>query len=130
MTDISLLQKWYDEVWNNANENFIDSMLHEQAIIHGLKTDNEKRGMEAFKPFYKTFRETFPQVHVVLEPIFSNGEFQAAQCTVTTKSSDGAETNFTGLTIARFVDDKLVEGWNGFDFLTMYEKLGYKLSNA
>ena len=130
MTDISLLQQWYDEVWNNANEGFINTMLYEGAVIHGLKTDSEKKGIEAFKPFYNTFRENFPRVQVQLEPIFSNGEFQAAQCIVSASDANGKQANFSGVTIARFIEGKLVEGWNGFDFLSMYEQLGFRLSNT
>ena len=57
MTKTSRLQQWYDEVWNNANEHFTDNPMHPQAIIYGLGTDTEKFGQEAFKPFYKSFRE-------------------------------------------------------------------------
>ena len=58
------------------------------------------------------------------------------RCTVTaTHTGPGltaAPTNkpasFTGMCIARIKDGKIVEGWNNFDFLSMYQQLGMQLS--
>ena len=129
MTETPLLQTWYDEVWNNANESFIDKMLHSGAKVHGLQVEHGKSGAAAFLPFYKNFREQFPTVKVELEPIFSCEGFEAAKCNVKATHASGQEVAFSGVTIAKFVDGKLVEGWNGFDFLVMYQQLGYKLIN-
>lgn len=127
MTQTNQLLTWYNEVWNKANENFISQTLHPRAKIHGLQTDQDKSGAEAFLPFYKSFREQFPTVRVELEPIFCSDGFEAAECHVTAKHANGTEVNFSGITIAKFVDGKLSEGWNGFDFMTMYDQLGYQL---
>jgi len=35
---------------------------------------------------------------------------------------------FWGFTLARVVDGQLVEGWNSFDFLAMYEQIGVRLN--
>ncbi|MEO6229500.1 MAG: ester cyclase [Ferruginibacter sp.] len=127
MSQTIQLQRWFDELWNNNNETAIDELLHVDAVIHGLQTDKAKKGPEAFKPFYKNFREGFPDVHVELEPIISTDEFEAAHCLVTAKNAEGKDVKFTGITIAKFKDGKLIEGWNGYDFLSMYEQLGFKL---
>jgi len=121
------LQQWFDEVWNHANEHSIENLLHSEAIVHGLGTDTEKTGHEAFKPFYKSFRESFPVVHIELKPIFDTDEFEAADCIVTVTNAGGKQARFTGIVISRFKDGKLIEGWNGFDFMTMYQQLGFEL---
>jgi len=36
--------------------------------------------------------------------------------------------DFLGFTLARFVDGQLVEGWNSFNFLAMYEQIGVRLN--
>src|SRR5690349_4782919 len=113
------LQHWFDEVWNHANEHSIENLLHSEAIVHGLGTDTEKTGHEAFKPFYKNFRASFPLVHVALQPIFDTDEFEAADCVVTVTNTEEKQAQFTGIVIGRFKDGKLIEGWNGFDFMTM-----------
>ena len=121
------LQNWFEEVWHKGNEEAIDQLLHENSIIHGLGTDSETTGPANFKPFYKNFRAAFPYVHVNLEPIFATDDIEAAYCEVTGKDTNGRDFQFHGVTVARFKDGKLIEGWNGFDFLTMYKQLGYEL---
>jgi predicted ester cyclase len=128
MVQTTLLQQWFDEVWHKANEHAIDELMHPDAIIHGLETDKTKTGPEAFKPFYKSFRDAFPSINVELEPIFSNDEIEAAHCLVRGKNAEGKDVNFTGLTIVKFKDGKLIEGWNAFDFLAMYKQLGFSLT--
>ena len=114
MEQVPQLQQWFDEVWNNADEGYIENHMDSKAIIHGLGTDTEKLGYEAFKPFYKNFRASFPLVHVELLPIFNDGEFEAANCFVKATNAAGDDHEFTGITIARFKNGKLIEGWNGF----------------
>jgi predicted ester cyclase len=127
MAQAKLLQRWFDELWNKDNPAAIDELLHESAVIHGLQTDHSKTGAEAFKPFYKNFREGFPTVHVEVEPIINDDEIEAAHCLVTATNAEGKEVRFTGIVIAKFNDGKLVEAWNGYDFLSMYQQLGFKL---
>ena len=33
--------------------------------------------------------------------------------------------DFWGITIGRVHDGRIVEGWNTFDFLTMYQQMGW-----
>ena len=127
MLQVNQLQNWYEEVWHKGNEEAIDQLLHKDAIIHGLGTETNTTGPDNFKPFYKSFRESFTSVHVNLQPIVVTDDIEAAYCDVTGKDTDGKKFRFHGITIARFKDGKLVEGWNGFDFLTMYKQLGYEL---
>jgi predicted ester cyclase len=117
------LQRWYDEVWNNANEDSIDALMDERAVIHGLQTELAHSGPLAFKPFYRTFRESFPSVTITAEPIITTDEAEAAHCVVEAMTRDGRRISFTGLSVAKFRDGKLVEAWNAFDFDSMNKQL-------
>lgn len=127
MSTAELLQQWYEEVWNKANTAFIDEMMHEDVIIHGLDPSGTTKGIDNFKTFYKNFRESFPTVNIKVRTLVSDTEFAAIHCSVTAKTSKGREVAFNGLCIARYKDGKLVEGWNNFDFLKMYQQLGHML---
>jgi predicted ester cyclase len=36
--------------------------------------------------------------------------------------------NISGMVFARVKDGKLIEGWNNFDFLSLYKQLGMQLT--
>ena len=127
MSTSELIKQWYDEVWNKANESFIDEMMHKDIIVHGLDPVGTTKGIENFKSFYQNFRSSFPTVHVDVRPLTGDEEFVAAWCHVTAKHVKGNNVSFTGLTVGRYKDGKLVEGWNSFDFLKMYQQLGHRL---
>jgi predicted ester cyclase len=127
MSTSELLRQWYDEVWNKANEAFIDEMMVKDVIVHGLDPVGTTKGIENFKSFYKNFRESFPVVHVEVKPLVSDDEFAAAYCVVSAKHVKGNNIFFTGLCVTKYKEGKLIEGWNNFDFLKMYQQLGHRL---
>jgi hypothetical protein len=127
-TTTELLTQWYDEVWNNANESFIDVMMHKEVIVHGLDPAGTSKGIANFKTFYSNFRQSFPTVHVVVKPLVNDSEKAAVHCSVTAKTTTNREVSFAGLCVARYNDEgQLTEGWNNFDFLKMYQQLGHIL---
>jgi hypothetical protein len=127
MSTALLLQKWFDEVWNKANESFIDEMMHKEIIMHGLDPSGTTYGIDNFKAFYKNFRETFPIVHVELTPLVHNDECATAWCHITATATKRNNVSFTGLCVGRYKNETLVEAWNSFDFLKMYQQLGHIL---
>jgi steroid delta-isomerase-like uncharacterized protein len=130
----TLLHRWFEEVWNKGRADAIDQMFASEGIAHGLtdQNGNELRGPEGFKPFFESFRNAFPDLQVVIEDTVVEGDKVAARCTVRgTHKGEGigfAATDkpveFTGMTIVRVKDGKIVEAWNNFDFLAMYQQVG------
>ena len=127
MSTSELIKQWYEEVWNKANENFIDEMMHKDIIVHGLDPTGTTKGIDNFKTFYKNFRNSFPSVHVDVQALAANDEYATAWCHVTAKHNKGNNVSFTGLSVGKYKEGKLVEGWNSFDFLKMYQQLGHRL---
>lgn len=114
------LELWLTEVWNNANEQYIYDVLHPNVLVHGLHTDKQS-GVDAFVSFYKNFREQFPAIRITHSPIMNADGFQAAECIINVTDTKGVESVIKGVTIARFEDGKLTEGWNGLDFADLYK---------
>jgi predicted ester cyclase len=127
MSNYTLLHRWFDEVWHKGNENAIDELLDENAVIHGLEIDSELTGPAAFKPFFRNFRESFPSIRVELDHLIEVNDFETAYCTVTGKNVKGQEVNFNGIVVCKFKDGKMIEAWNAFDFLKMYQQTGHRL---
>jgi steroid delta-isomerase-like uncharacterized protein len=130
----SLIRRWFEEVWNKGREEAIDELFDEKGVAHGLADEKGEplRGAAGFKPFFRRFREAFPEIEVTVEDTVSEGDRVAARCTVRGAhrgdSLGLAATNrpveFTGISIVRISGGKIVEAWNNFDFMAMFQQLG------
>jgi predicted ester cyclase len=127
MPNDTLIHRWFEEVWHKGNESAIDELLDQNAVIHGLDIEANLTGPAAFKPFYRSFRESFPSIHVDLDHLIDAGDFEVAHCTVTGKNVKGQEVNFHGIVVCKFKDGKMIEAWNAFDFLKMFQQTGHRL---
>ena len=134
-TPEAVVRQWFKEVWDEGNESAIDRLMAPDGHVHGLGAPGAPPliGPAAFKPVFHTFREALGDLEIVVERTLVDGEWCTAFCRVKGKhvghALGGAPTNhpveFTGVTLARVHDGKLVEGWNVFDFLTMYQQIGW-----
>ena len=130
---MTILERWFEEVWNNGRESAIDEMLDPNVVGHGLKDadGSEVHSIPGFKVFYRQFRSAFPDIHVQIEDTVSEGDKTVARCVVTaTHSGHGigrAPTSkpvrFTGMCMVRLKNGKIAESWNNFDFLAMQQQL-------
>ena len=129
----TLLHEWFEEVWNRGDAAAIDRLLASEAVFHGLQDadGNEVQGKEGFIPFFRRFRDAFPDLHVDVEDVIVDGDRMACRCVV--RGTHGGDTlgfaatqrpvEFTGMCWVRVRDGQLVEGWNNFDFSTMSAQL-------
>jgi steroid delta-isomerase-like uncharacterized protein len=130
----ALIRRWFEEVWKKGRADAIPEMFAADGIAHGLSDDPEKplRGPAGFLPFHSQFREAFPDIEVVVEDQVAEGDMVATRCTVRGKhqgdslgfKATNSPVEFTGMTITRIRDGKIVEAWNNFDFMKMYRQLG------
>lgn len=131
MNPEAVVRAWFHEVWDEGDESAIDRLMARDALVHGLG-DAPMRGPEGFKPYFRTMRAALGDLEVRVVRTVVQGEMIAAHCHVVARhvgAALGPPTNrpvdFFGITIARVVNGKLVEGWNVFDFLSMYQQLGW-----
>ena len=130
----ALMRRWFEEVWNKGRAEAIPEMFADEGIAHGLSDDpkNPLRGPAGFLPFHTQFREAFPNIDVVVEDQIAEGDRVATRCSVRGKhtgdslgfAATQSPVDFTGITITRIKDGKIVEAWNNFDFMKMYRQLG------
>ena len=129
----ALVRRWFEEVWNRGREDAIDEMFDVEGIARGLAGEGgELRGAEGYKPFFRQFRDAFPDIEVVVEDMVAEGDKVAARCSV--RASHQSDTlgfaatqqpvAFEGIALVRIRDAKIVEAWNHFDFMGMYRQLG------
>ena len=130
----ALIRRWFEEVWNQGRRDVIHELFADHGIAHGLSDDPTAplRGPAGFLPFHAQFRGAFPDIEVVVEEQIAEGELVATRCSVRGKHSGDhlgfkatdADVYFTGMTITRVREGKIVEAWNNFDFMKMYRQLG------
>ena len=119
-----IMLRWYDEVWNNGNENVIDEIMHPDAKAFGLGAE-PLIGPLGFKPFYKAFTDAYSDIDVVLDKIFTDGDYVICLCTAkATHKETGKPVNFTGTSIALMENGQIKLAWNHFDFLTLNLQTG------
>jgi predicted ester cyclase len=130
----NLLCRWFEEVWNKGRLEAVDELAAPGFVAHGLTDEagNTVTGRDAFKAFWRRLRESFPDVQITVEDGLVDGDKVMVRCTVqATHSGAGngaapAQTpvTFSGMCVGRVKDGQLIEGWNTFDFLSMYQQLG------
>ena len=128
----ALLRRWFEEVWNKGRAEAIDEMFAPDGLAHGLAGGEPLRGPAHFKQFFHTFKDAFPDIEVVVEDTVAEGDKVAARCTVRGRhhgdtlgfAATKRPVEFTGICIARWRDGQIIEAWNNFDFMTMYQQLG------
>jgi len=123
----TLTYRWMQEVWNEGREDAIDEMMDENAEVHGIEEIKEK-GPVAFKQFFRNFRGQFPQLQVEVEDVVVQDDCETSRCIVNATTATGQQVSFSGMTFVRIQDNKIIEAWNNFDFVSMYQQLGYTLA--
>jgi|SRR5580704_10027127 steroid delta-isomerase-like uncharacterized protein len=128
--NVALMKRWYREVWAERKNETIYELLASDAVVSG-HTGTEIRGPEDFAKYADQIRKAFPDTDVVVEDAFGVDDKVAVRWSATMTHSGegmGAPTGnpvkITGITIARIVDGKIVEGWDNWDKLGMLEQIG------
>jgi predicted ester cyclase len=127
----AILRKWFERVWNAGDESVLDELYGASAVAHGQPA-TPIPGPEGFKPLYRSFRSAFPNIRIEVTHAVSEGDLGVVHCRVTgTHTGDGLgvpptnrSVDFIGMTMARVADGRIHEGWNAYDFLSMYQQLG------
>ena len=129
----ALARRWFEEVWNQGREATIDELFSADGVTFGLgEADTEVRGPAQFKVFFRNLRGAFPDLHLALIDLISEGDKVAvrfiAKGTHTGKGlpfpATGRSIRVAGMSILQIANGKLVKGWNNWDQLGMLQQLG------
>jgi len=134
-TPDAVVRAWFKEVWDEGNEDAIDRLADPNCIIHGLGGPGAPpmRGTAPFKALFRTFRQALGDLEISVERTVTEGETCAAYCRVKGRHVGdalgtpvtGHPVEFNGVSITIVRNGRIVEGWNCFDFLTMYQQFGW-----
>jgi steroid delta-isomerase-like uncharacterized protein len=131
--NIQLMRRWFQEVWNEGKTQTIYDLLSPNAVARGQSVDHsEMRGPADFARFAESIHATFRDMKVTVEDVFGAGDKVVLRWSGRmTHHGDGLgipatgkSIRITGITIARFENGKIVEGWDNWDQLGMFEQIG------
>jgi len=129
----ALTRRWYEEVWNRKRAECIPELLAPHVVAHGMGADAAPlHGPEAFRQAFDMFTGAFPDLHITIEKCIAAGDTVTVllRCEATHAGdhlgvpATGKRVTFPVMSIARYHDGLIVEGWNVLDLLTAFRQMG------
>jgi len=131
----SLVERFYDEVWNKGNVEVASEVFAEDYVRHDLRPTQALPGPAGQAKIAADFRAAFPDLRMELDLILGDGDLVAARWTAEGTNTGpwggrpptGKRARFSGVNIFRFRDGKVVELWNQRDDLGLKQQLGAEI---
>jgi steroid delta-isomerase-like uncharacterized protein len=131
-TNKNVFRRLFEEVWNKGNTQVADELFTSNYTHHDPSTPDVGRGPESEKKRATLYRSAFPDVRLTIDDIISEGETVTARwsCRGTHKGElngiapTGKQFTISGISIARFVNGKMMEGYVNWDALGLMQQLG------
>lgn len=128
----ALARRIFEDVWTAGKLDLVDQLFAPEFVGHPTGPEDEIRGPGGMKEFIGRMRESFPDLTFTVEDQIAEGE------TVVTRWSargthdgelmgvdpTGRKATITGITIQRFGDGRVLEGWTNWDTLGLLTQLG------
>jgi steroid delta-isomerase-like uncharacterized protein len=119
-----------DEMWNKGNLEFCDEVFAANCSFHDPSFPVD--GVSGMKEQVRQLREANPDLHVDIHDILVDGDTTADRWTMGGTSraefrglpATGKTFVMTGMTIAKWQDDRIVELWTNYDLLGCLQQLG------
>jgi steroid delta-isomerase-like uncharacterized protein len=124
------VRRLFDEVWTKGNLKALDDILTSDHVNHDPV--NPGRGLEAVRNTVKKYRTAFPDCRLDVDELITSGDNVIARWRYsgTHKGqlegipATGRRVNGSGITILRFMGDKIQESFVSWDALGMMQQLG------
>jgi len=126
------VRRLFEEVWNKGRVLVADELFAPTYTHHDSSTPDVGRGPEGEKKRVTLYRDAFPDIRFTIEDIISESETVVARwsCRGTHKGDlsgiapTGKQFNITGVSIARFTNGRMSEGFVNWDALGLMQQLG------
>lgn len=131
----AIVQRFYDEVWNEGNVDVASEVFAEDYVRHDLRPTQALPGPGGQAKIAADFRAAFPDLRMELDLILGEGDLVAARWTTegtntgawARRPATGKRAKFSGVNIFRFRNGKVVELWNHRDDLDLMQQIGAEI---
>jgi steroid delta-isomerase-like uncharacterized protein len=127
-----IARKFFDTAWNEGE--LLEDIIAPDAVDHSTVGGKEKleRGPASFRQIVTMFRSAMPDIHLTVEDEIYADDKVVHRWHLTGNDTGGVmgmppsgkQLTFTGMTIVRFEDGKIVERWANVDELGLLQQLG------
>ena len=131
--NVRIMQRWFQEVWNEGRIETVYELFAPEAVAHGQESaEGELRGPQEFERFVQKIRGAFSDIHLTVEDVFATDDKGVLRWSGVMKHTgnalgmpaSGQTVRLRGITVVRFANGKIVEGWDNWDQLGMLQQIG------
>ena len=127
-----VVRRLLDEVWNKGNLSLVDELFTPNFEFHDASTPDLGRGPESEKKRVTLYRNAFPDLRLTIEDMIAEGETVVTRwtCRGTHKGDlsgiapTGKQITISGITVGRFANGKIAQGYANWDALGLMQQLG------
>jgi steroid delta-isomerase-like uncharacterized protein len=131
-TNKAAVRRFVEAVWNEGNLSVADDYVAPTYTHHDPSTPDFERGPEGEKRRVTLYRSAFPDLRLTIEDLIADGDNVAARWSIRATHKGqldqipptGKPVSITGVSIVRFADGKMAEGWIQWDALGMLQQIG------
>ena len=131
----AIVMRYAEEFWNQKNLDVLDELMSADVVAHEATTVHLfGQGLESLKQAAAMYIAAFPDLHATVDDLFAEGDMVVERwtCTATHQGElmgippSGKQVTWTGITVFRFADGKIVEHWWAWDALGLMQQLTAK----
>lgn len=127
-------KRLYEEVFNQGKLDVAEELIGPNVVEHQKQpgVDPNAAGPELVKQIARFFRSAFPDLHIAVDDLISEGDRVAARVTISgTHQGElmgipptGKRVEVSSIDIIRFENGKAAEHWGETDIMSMMQQLG------
>jgi ketosteroid isomerase-like protein len=119
----ALIARYYDEVFNRRNLEFLRAQLHPEVVGHGPGADDTVRGVDQVVAFSAYVWEVYEDYRLTVEHVVAQGDTVVVHGSVrAVHKPTGRPVRFFGLTLYRLDEGKIREYWRAYDRHDLYDR--------
>jgi predicted ester cyclase len=127
--------RWFEEVWNQANEAAslaaVDELFLPEGLCYGFPEPGSVIGRDGFKATVLQFRSAFSAIHVTVDDTITEGDKVAMRWTARMQHTGAGlgiaptsqPVTLTGISTMHLRDGRILEGWNALDMTAVVARL-------
>ena len=136
MSNLTIVQRFVDELWNRRNLDVADEIFANNCVTHQLRSGSPvtsaPRDPETIKQHVREWLQAFPDLTFSVEQMVASGERVASHLIMQGTQTgtwmgiapSGKQISIQMMTIHRIEAGKIVEDWVLVDSLGLFQQLG------